>query len=291
MSLSSLSIFSIFLGYSAFILSYICPLCASPLTPNSTTWACQQGHGFDVARQGYVNLLPVQHKKSKIPGDAPEMVDARRQFLQQGFYAPLKQALMDVFVDAAVVHLVDVGCGEGYYTQALANCAKQTTAIDISKSAASLCARYLQVKQHTDRKVLVASSSQLPLASGSASHISSIFAPIVPDEFARILRPNGRLLIAKPDAGHLLALRELLFSRVNTHDSHKFLDQLTPHFHLLNTRQVQANLMLANPHIKNLLDMTPYAYRAKPEKRAYVAGLQQLKVVGRFIVFELEKRS
>jgi 23S rRNA (guanine745-N1)-methyltransferase len=70
----------------------ICPLCRTPLTLENKSQRCANGHSFDIAKEGYVNLLLVQQKKSKEPGDNPEMVKARREFLQAGYYQPLCNA-------------------------------------------------------------------------------------------------------------------------------------------------------------------------------------------------------
>ena len=117
----------------------LCPYCQSPLLVDAKTWLCDGSlnnkgtrHPFDVARQGYVNLLPVQNKKSKDPGDSQESIDARHRFLSQGFYQPLQQLIANL-VQAKAEPLeqssqsqldtqtwLDVGCGEGYYTGAIA---------------------------------------------------------------------------------------------------------------------------------------------------------------------------
>ena len=71
----------------------LCPLCQEPLTPDEKNVACRQGHRFDRARQGYLNLLPVQHKKSRQPGDGKAMVQGRRAFLNAGYYQPIAEAV------------------------------------------------------------------------------------------------------------------------------------------------------------------------------------------------------
>ena len=79
---------------------FVCPYCQSPLIVGAKTWLCDGSlndkktkHPFDVARQGYVNLLPVQNKKSKEPGDSAQSIEARHRFLSQGFYQPLQQLI------------------------------------------------------------------------------------------------------------------------------------------------------------------------------------------------------
>ena len=111
---------------------FICPLCQSPLQPADDTWRCdgslhpkQTAHPFDVARQGYVNLLPVQQKKSKAPGDSQQSIDARKRFLNAGHYQPLNDLIcqkMAALLTAKKVSIkqkdkpinwLDIGGGEG----------------------------------------------------------------------------------------------------------------------------------------------------------------------------------
>lgn len=268
---------------------YVCPICQSSLDAMDKTWRCAQNHSFDVARQGYVNLLPAQFKKSKNPGDAASMVRARQHFLSAGHYAPLQAALVralsEVVKDKATSTLLDVGCGEGYYTQALAQVVAQTTAVDISKAAVQATAK-LGCANTTP---LVASAVKLPLASGSVDVAASIFAPIIPIELSRVLKSGGTLIIAKPSPEHLVELRKLLFDKVRLHDSNKFVGELAPFFTLQKTEQVRFGCQLNNAELNSLLDMTPYAYRAKPEKRHMAASLEYLSVTADFAVYMFAK--
>ena len=97
-----------------------CPLCGSPLTQEERGCICPARHSFDRAAAGYVHLLPPNRMHSKAPGDDREMVAARAAFLERGYYAPLRQALEELVLEASA-HLegpvlLDSGCGEGYYT-------------------------------------------------------------------------------------------------------------------------------------------------------------------------------
>src|SRR5574343_199417 len=130
--------------------SLACPLDGAPLQRDGQSWRCAAGHCFDVAAQGYANLLPVQKKRSLDPGDSKEMVAARRRFLNAGHYAPIAElvrraVLADVAADASLACL-DAGCGEGYYLRQLAAAVgdRQTLAIlglDISKWAVLAAAK------------------------------------------------------------------------------------------------------------------------------------------------------
>ncbi len=313
---------------------FVCPLCQSPLQPAADTWRCdgslnlkQTAHPFDVARQGYVNLLPVQQKKSKTPGDSQQSIEARKRFLAAGHYAPLqrlvcqkmKQLLgQDASIstpttkpDKSPVNWLDIGCGEGYYTQAMAQMGSDIIATliaaDISKPAlvelakVSKAASQLWYQQHKDKAEkttviypLVTSAAHLPLRAHSVTGISSIFSPILPKAFAKVLVDEGYLIIAKPDVGHLATMRDALFDSVREHDSDKFLQELAPYFTLIETHRVSTEMTLSATDLADLLTMTPYAYRARSEKRqALLAAVEQqsFSTEAKFVVYILQKSA
>lgn len=101
-------------------MSFSCPLCHQPLSREKNSYICPQRHQFDMAKEGYVNLLPVQHKRSRDPGDSAEMMQARRAFLDAGHYQPLRDAIVAQLrerLDEKATAVLDIGCGEGYYTR------------------------------------------------------------------------------------------------------------------------------------------------------------------------------
>ena len=315
---------------------FICPLCQSPLQPAIDTWRCdgslhpkQTTHPFDVARQGYVNLLPVQQKKSKAPGDSQASIEARKRFLNAGHYQPLQalicQKMTELLAqnesatkpiakqDKELVHWLDIGCGEGYYTQAMAQTGMDILlAADISKPAvlelakASKAAARLwsQQNNHDGFKIadgsktaaiypIVTSAANLPLRAHSVTGISSIFSPILPKAFNEVLSDEGYLIIAKPDVGHLATMRDALFDDVREHDSDKFLQELAPYFTLINTCRVSTELTLSEDDLADLLTMTPYAYRARSEKRQALlakVATQSFVTEAKFIVYILQKK-
>ena len=307
---------------------FICPLCQSPLTPAADTWRCdgrlnakQTSHSFDVARQGYVNLLPVQQKKSKAPGDSQASIEARQRFLNAGYYQPLQTLLCQQIAqlltqdkimvedDNKPIHWLDIGCGEGYYTQAMVQMGMDVLiAADISKPAVANLARVskaanrLWYQQHNEQKhpsdkaaviyPLVTSAANLPLAPHSMTGISSIFSPILPEAFAKALQDEGYLIIAKPDVGHLTTIREALFDSVREHDSDKFLHELAPYFALIGTHHIRTELSLSADALADLLTMTPYAYRARSDNRQALlatANTQAFKTEAKFVVYVLQK--
>lgn len=104
-----------------------CPVCGSFMQHRGKSWSCAQGHNFDMAKSGYVNLLPVNRKHAKNPGDNAVMMRARKNFLDAGHYALLLQALEQAAVryGRAGGVLLDAGCGEGYYTEGVSKALAQ----------------------------------------------------------------------------------------------------------------------------------------------------------------------
>ena len=330
---------------------FICPLCQSPLQPAIDTWCCdgslnpkQTVHSFDVARQGYVNLLPVQQKNSKAPGDNEQSIKARQRFLQAGYYQPLQQLVCEQIAlllsndpsskdqstndqKNTTSRWLDIGCGEGYYTQALAEQANidELIAADISKPAVIEMAKLSKAAHHLwyqtnpnqgtnheqtrqqsqeDRQQsppqktviypIVTSAAHLPLQAQSVTGISSIFSPILPAAFAQVLQDDGYLVIAKPDVAHLTSVREALFDEVRAHDSDKFLTELAPYFRLLDTQRISTELSLSAQALADLLTMTPYAYRAQLDKRQALLDLVETEpfiTEAKFVVYILQKST
>ena len=139
----------------------VCPICRGDLQCGACPWRCAKGHSFDVAREGYVNLLPAQQKNSRDPGDSEDMIRARREFLDKGGYAPLREAVVETLMPLKPRSLLDMGCGEGWYTDALRAASGDVTGVDISKPAIRLAAR-----RYPGVTWLVASGAALPDPAG-----------------------------------------------------------------------------------------------------------------------------
>jgi 23S rRNA (guanine745-N1)-methyltransferase len=242
---------------------FICPLCRSPLQTDPQIWRCAQGHSFDVAREGYVNLLPVQHKHSREPGDNADMVLARRAFLQAGYYQPLRQAAAALLAPLQARVLLDIGCGEGYYSGAFRAAVPTVIGLDIAKPAVRLAA-----KRFRDISWLVGSAALLPLADDALDVVSSLFSPLPVGEMQRVLNARGHVLVVTPAAEHLWSIRERLFDQVRAHEPDKFLAAFDAQFELVQRQQLRFPLQLSQPSLRQLLLMTPYAWKAKPDKRA-----------------------
>ncbi len=265
----------------------ICPLCQNPLILNQKSYRCTNNHSFDIAKEGYVNLHLVQHKKSKNPGDTPQAVQARRRFLISGFYAPLKSAIMDTVNALNVQTVLDIGCGEGYYTTGLSEVAERVIGVDIAKSAVQTASKAYKGWADSRDNItwVVGTGAMLPVADKSVGLCTSFFSPLPVSEMVRVLKDDGYLLVATPAPRHLYALREQLFGEVKLHEPEKFIDALAPDFRLISEQMVSSDFHLNNTQIKDLLAMTPYAYKAKADRRASLEMMDGLGVGAQFMVY------
>lgn len=263
----------------------MCPVCREALHLTEKTWHCANHHSYDVAKQGYVNLHVVQHKHSKNPGDTAESVQARRAFLSAGFYAPLQHAIVAKIRELKIENLLDIGCGEGYYTDAMQTEVLQCVGVDIAKNAVQVAA-----KLNKNVTWVVGTGAILPVLDASIDLCSSLFSPIPKQEILRVLKPEAYLLVVTPATEHLYAMREALFEEVNPHESHKFVEQLQDVFELVDESVVDAPLTLQQADLKNLIAMTPYAYKAKSERRQALEQEQQFKLNAQFQIYLFKKK-
>ena len=250
-------------------MSFSCPLCHQPLTQDKNSFVCPQRHQFDVAKEGYVNLLPVQHKRSRDPGDSAEMMQARRAFLDAGHYQPLRDAIVAALsarLASAPATILDIGCGEGYYTHAFADALPQsaTFGLDVAKVAIRAASRrYPQVT------FCVASSHRLPFADASMDAIVRIYAPCKAQELARVVKPGGWTITATPGPRHLMELKGLIYDDVRLHAPHA--EQLEG-FTLQQSIALGYQMQLNGSEAVALLQMTPFAWRAKADVWETLAG-------------------
>lgn len=263
-----------------------CPLDGDPFGPYSTQLRCPHGHSFDAARQGYVHLLPVQHKKSKEPGDSPAMVEARGRFLDAGFYRPIAERLNTLALshqpESDHLSIVDAGCGEGYYlTSFLAALLEHGSAasaslvgFDIAKPAVVAAAR--RNKQIT---WLVASNRNPPLLAHSVDMIFCMFG--FPDyaAFRQLLKPNGVVLLVDAGSDHLLQLREIIYPEVRRSPPPSLDKAQQQGFELVAVEELRYQSDTLNRmQIGDLLLMTPHLYRATKEGKEAAARLESLRL-------------
>ena len=249
----------------------ICPLCAQPLTTEKKTYRCGKHHSFDVARQGYIHLLPVQNKRSLYPGDTREQVLSRREFLEAGFYQPIADSLIQAAKDhSAHGPILDVGCGEGWYsTQLAASLGAELTGLDISKEAVRCAAA-----KYKNATWLCASAASIPVAGGSAGLVTSLFALTMPEEFHRVLQEDGLFFQVLAAQDHLLGLKSVIYPQLLLKEKDPVPD--VPGFLLLDSRPIRFTFTVEGRQVQNLLSMTPHVYRISKEGAAHLAATQVL---------------
>jgi len=264
-----------------------CPVCSQALNRQDRSWRCEAGHSFDISREGYINLLLVQQKKSREPGDNPDMVQARRDFLEAGFYAPLRDSALGLLPPLRAGTLLDIGAGEGYYTCAFADVVAEVAGLDIAKPAVQIAA-----KKFRNINWLVGSAAALPLADAAVDVITSFFSPLPVAEMQRVLRPGGYVLLATPAAQHLWRLRQALFDEVQAHAPEKFLEELQPAFVLEARLDIRYALALPDrEQLRNLLLMTPYSWRARAERRERLLQLDRFEDEAQFSLMLLRRQE
>lgn len=254
-----------------------CPLDGQLLTLQERSWRCPAGHCFDVAGQGYVNLLPVQNKRSRDPGDSKEMVAARRRYLESGVYAPIAagvaRLLMDGLEGQAPYACLDAGCGEGYYLRRLQEQDERgelaLIGLDISKWAVMAGAR-----SSPGMRWLVGSNAHLPVPEASLDALICMFGFPVYDEFRRALKPGGLLLQVEAGPDHLLELRRIIYPSLK---AEKPPTQEPPEGFSLEAdeRLSFAIALQSQAQIADLLLMTPHLFRASAQ------GLEQARALAR----------
>lgn len=234
----------------------ICPICGGPLGKKEKEYRCAQNHSFDIARQGYVNLLTVQQKRSLHPGDTREQVLSRRAFLEAGFYAPIARTLCDIAGEMnATGPVLDVGCGEGYYSTCLArSLGVELVGLDISKEAVRCAAG-----KYKDALWLCGTAAHLPVAEDSVGLLTSLFALTVPEEFCRVLRPDGYYFQVLAAEDHLLGLKTIIYPELLR--KQKDTVPVLPGFSLVRSVPIRFDFTVEGDQVGALLSMTPHVYR------------------------------
>lgn len=242
-------------------MSYQCPLCQHPLDRRSNSYYCDNNHQFDLAKEGYINLLPVQFKRSKEPGDSKEMMQARRAFLDNHHYRPMRDqviAAFDQFLPEQTAQILDIGCGEGYYTSALAESLSARDVVIYGLDVAKVAVRF-GAKRYPQVNFSVASSQRLPFEDNCLEGVLRIYAPCNPDELTRVVKPGGIIVTVTPGPRHLYQMKSLIYTDVHLHP---LKEESFPGFSPAQEYQVAYPMVLDGADATALLSMTPFAWKA-----------------------------
>lgn len=250
----------------------LCPICGAPLAKRERALVCPSHHSFDIARQGYVNLLPVQQKHSQDPGDTREQVLSRRAFLDTGTYAPILEALIEAAREyGASGELLDVGCGEGYYCASLSRAlGLPLTGVDISKEAVRAAAA-----RYKGPNWLCATAAHLPVGDERVGLLTSLFALTLPEEFLRVLSPGGLYIQVVAAEDHLLGLKRIIYDRLTHKEKHT--TQELPGLTRLHSQHIAFDFTLTKEQIPWLFAMTPHLFRIGKAGAARLAQAQTLE--------------
>lgn len=273
---------------------FICPKCKEQLNKTANSLVCKNGHSFDLARQGYVNLLMPNKRHSLSPGDSREMVLSRRRFLESGKYEIFSDKLNEIVSALSVysqkITIVDCGCGEGYYDGRLCEYLGklkinyELCGFDISKEAVKAAAgKYKQIS------FAVASTFDIPVGDNSADIALAIFSPMVENEFCRILKPNGYLIYAVPGVRHLMGLKEAVYDEPyeNTRK-----DTVYKGFQLTDRCSAKGAVTVSGEEAVDLFKMTPYYYKTELSAidKIRLNGEIETEIQFDFLVYKKEER-
>ena len=246
----------------------LCPKCNQTLFLDNNTYKCPNNHSYDIAKEGYVNLL----LSRTASGDDKDLVKGRIEFLNKGFYEPLQSRLEKIILDLSNnnhVKLLDMGCGTGYYTSKFSTIA-ETFGLDISKEAIKYASKH-------DKKTtyLVASNKTTPFEGHTFDFLVHIFSPFFENEDYRLIKNKGFLILVEPGEKHLIELKNLLYENpyFNSEKSHNFQAfKIYDKFCLTYTKEID------NFDIISLVKMTPYFYTTKKDKIEALKEVQKISL-------------
>lgn len=263
-------------------MNYKCPICNSELVKIDNVFRCINRHNYDISKEGYVNLLKKQGGKEF--GDSKEMVISRRNFFSKDYYKPLKEELVTLIKKYKPATMIDLGCGEGYYTNYIKNNIDlDIVGIDISKEAVKLAS-----KNNKEVSYVVASVQDIPLFNSSIDLVLNNFTPLDLNEIHRILKKDGILITTKVGKNHLIELKERIYDEVYLNDNEVIKDN---NLDLLESKILKFVINLDNNEdIVNLFSMTPYVNHTSLKAKEKLHKLKSLKVTAEFNVDIYKKK-
>ena len=267
--------------------NFICPKCKTGFSKEGNSYKCANGHCFDISRKGTVNLLLSQKSRH---GDDKLMVNARRSFLDKGYYTPLLKAVQDAVLSCAKdgCTILDCGCGECWYTSNIRSFLKESyitaeiMGIDVSKEAVMAGA-----SRDKSLKLAVASVYDIPVREKSCDIVISLFAPFSPDEYRKVLKDCGYFITAFPLEEHLWELKSAVYE---TPYKNEVSDMEITGFELMKSEDVHSKINLCtNDDIKSLFAMTPYYYKTSEADRKKLDNIDTLETTTEFRVAVYKK--
>ncbi len=265
------------------MIEILCPICKDPLIKNEGAMKCENGHSYDISRKGYVNLLPSSGTGHH--GDDRLMVKARTHFLDGGYYDRLSAEICGMVLRFLPRggSLIDAGCGEGKYTGDIFNTLAENNlgadlvGLDISKEAINAL-----VARNREIRAFVVSTSSIPVDENSVDVLLNVFSPFFPEEFSRVLKPDGVLIRVVPDVNHLWELKKLVY---DTPYKNPTAEAQLEGFTLIECRELKYKINITdNEIINDLFLMTPYFYKTGKMDQEKLKNVDNLSVSLEFVL-------
>lgn len=250
----------------------LCPKCGEKLVSDNNCAKCSNNHSYDIAKEGYVNLLLTTKSGDKI-GDSKDSARARHQLLAKNYYQCLKEAIATRLQGT----VLDICCGEGYYD----DYDGELYGFDISKEMIRLAS-----KSKKNNHYFVANLANIPIESGTIDTAIHLFAPFNDKEFARVLKDNGVLYSVIPGENHLYELKEILY------DTPYKNDEKAPNstaLKLVEAEKVSDTVIIGRDDLKQLFSMTPYFYHTSDESKARLDSIDDIELTVEFVILKYKK--
>ncbi len=261
----------------------LCPNCGSPLLhiPDQRKYQCENGHSFDCAKEGYVNLM-VGSKSGENRGDSKASARARHDFLDRGYYGCLKEAMANRLQGT----VLDICCGEGYYDVPVPESVQELIGFDLSKEMVRLAAKRgkaTAVNGINKTTFFVGNLAHIPVADHSVDVAMHLFAPFHEEEFSRVLKADGVLYSVIPGENHLFEMKEVVYDTPYKNDEQA---PETEKLTLVSRTKVSEQVTVPREDLGTLFSMTPYYYRTSPEDRAKLERVEELTLTVDFVILE-----
>ena len=244
---------------------FACPICRENLTLVESSLKCENRHSFDLAKFGYVNLAP-QIKQSA--NYDKENFQNRQQILEAGFYQAILEAVSDLLSNSKNAKtILDIGCGEGFYSRKLQESHSDKTfyAFDISKDSVQIAAKS---EPNWAVNWFVGDLARLPIKDASMDILLDIFSPANYGEFKRVLKENGLLIKVIPTENHLKEIRQKVQDQLTNKDysNQDIKNHFQEHFTILSSQTASLTKTITAEQLQALLSMTPLLFHVDHTK-------------------------
>lgn len=245
--------------------AFACPICQENLTLLETNFKCCNRHSFDLAKFGYVNLVP-QIKQSA--NYDKENFQNRQQILEAGFYQAILDAVSDLLASSkTTTTILDIGCGEGFYSRKLQESHSEKTfyAFDISKDSVQIAAKS---EPNWAVNWFVGDLARLPIKDANMDILLDIFSPANYGEFRRVLSKDGILIKVIPTENHLKEIRQRVQDQLTNkeYSNQDIKEHFQEHFTILSSQTASLTKTITAEQLQALLSMTPLLFHVDQSK-------------------------